>query len=206
MTATLQLEALKATRRLEEEGLLFPSAQLPLPLWSEWRGLDRETSLHSLRLSGYAMSLGRRLQLNAAELEAVRLGALVHDIGKLAIPASILNKPAALEAHEWEIVRQHPILGERMCAPIPALRSVLGIVRHHHERWDGSGYPDHLAGERIPLGARIVQLLDIFDALTSARPYKPAWSIAQSLGIMQQESDRRILDPRLFREFSRIVR
>ena len=202
MTATLQLEAIKATR----VEMWLPSAQLPLPLWSEWRGLDRETSRHSLRLAGYAVSLGRRLRLNAADLEAVRLGSLVHDIGKLAIPASILNKPAALEAHEWEIVRQHPILGERLCAPIRALQPALGIVRHHHERWDGSGYPDHLAGERIPLGARVVQLLDIFDALTSARPYKPAWSILQSLAIMQSESDRGILDPRLFREFSRIVR
>jgi putative two-component system response regulator len=184
--------------------LLPGAAQLPITLWQQLEQRDGETSGHCRRLSLYAVAMGEQLRLAESELGALRIGALVHDIGKLAIPASILQKRAALDAAERAIMQQHTILGERMCAPIAALRPAIAIVRHHHERWDGSGYPDHLAGEAIPLNARIVQLIDIFDALTSARPYKPAWSTAQAIAIMQREADRGWLDPRLFREFVRI--
>ena len=186
--------------------LLPGAAQFPVTLWQQLERQDDETSEHCLRLATYAVAMGHQLRLAESELEALRIGALIPEIGKLAIPAAILQKPAALDAAERAIMQQHTIVGERMCAPIAALRPALAIVRHHHERWDGSGYPDHLAGEAIPLTARIVQLLDIFDALTSARPYKPAWSQLQAIVIMQRETDRGWLDARLFREVSLIVR
>jgi putative two-component system response regulator len=202
MTGALELGVASETGA----GILLPAtAQPDQPAWHGWQRRDQDTARHCLRIADYALAMGRQLRLSTAELQALTLGASVHDIGKLAIPHSILHKPSPLNAQEWEIVRLHPVLGERMCAGVAALWPALPIVRHHHERWDGSGYPDHLAGECIPLGARIVQLLDVFDALISARPYKPAWSQAQAIATMQGECERGWLDPRLFREFSRIV-
>jgi len=180
--------------------------QISLTLHRQLDQKDRSTSGHCQRLSNYALAMGEQLRLSATELEALHIGGIVHDIGKLAVPDSILHKPAPLESHEWAVMRLHPIVGERLCACVAALRPALGIVRHHHERWDGSGYPDHLSGERIPLVARIVQIVDVFDALTSARPYKPAWSAAQALVTMQREAEHGWLDQRLFREFTRMMR
>jgi len=167
---------------------------------------DQGTSGHSRRLSHCALRLGVALRLSLPELQTLKIGGVVHDIGKLVVPDSILHKPAALTSSEWAIMRQHPILGEQLAARISSLRPALPIIRHHHERWDGTGYPDHLAGERIPLLARIVQIVDVFDALTTERPYKPAWTTAQALVAMQREADREWLDRRLFREFAKITR
>ncbi len=178
-----------------------PVSLLSLTLSSK----DGETKGHCERLAGRAVAMGRALQLTASEIAALELGGRVYDVGKLFIPDSILHKAAPLNHRERAIVNEHPILGERLCAPVTALAPALPIIRHHHERFDGSGYPDRLYGEQIPLVARITQIVDIFDALTTARPYKPAWSIAQSLATMQGEAERGWIDPRLLREFAALV-
>jgi putative two-component system response regulator len=145
------------------------------------------------------------LQLPDPDITALRLGGIVHDVGKLFIPDSILHKAAPLDGRERAIINEHPALGERLCAPLKALAPALPIIRHHHERFDGSGYPDHLAGEQIPLVARIVQIVDIFDALSTARPYKPAWTLEQSLRTMRAEAERGWIDRRLLREFATLI-
>lgn len=166
---------------------------------------DDETSGHCERLAGRAVGLGRALELPEAEIAALNLGGMVHDVGKLFIPDNILHKPAPLSGRERAIINEHPILGERLCAPVPSLAPALPIIRHHHERFDGSGYPDHLFGDQIPLVARITQIVDIFDALTTARPYKPAWSVDLSLRTMRSEAERGWIDARLLREFQNYI-
>ena len=161
---------------------------------------------HSDRLAEHAVQLGESLGLSADDLQELRLGCLLHDIGKVAVPDKILLKPARLNSEETEIVRQHPVTGEKICAPLECLRSILPLIRHHHERIDGSGYPDRLYGEEIPLKARILQVADVYDALTSDRPYRKALSSEEALGILHQEAMYGWLDASLVWRFSRIRR
>jgi putative nucleotidyltransferase with HDIG domain len=135
---------------------------------------DRGTGRHSAAVVGLAVALGDRLGLSRASLLELELAALLHDLGKLAIPAEILCKPAPLDAAEREIVQQHPVVGAEILRRIPGLEPVATIVRYHHERWDGQGYPDGLGGERIPLASRVVSVCDGFHAMTSDRPYRTA--------------------------------
>jgi putative two-component system response regulator len=132
---------------------------------------DPYTEGHCDRLSKYSVALGEKLGLPEDLRVALRRGGLIHDIGKLAVPESILLKPGPLTPEERKIMEQHTITGERICAPLRSFRHVLPIIRHHHEKWDGSGYPDGLKSEQIPLTARILQITDIYDALTTDRPY-----------------------------------
>ncbi len=162
---------------------------------------DTDTHGHCDRLSGYASRLGERLGLDPSTIHALRLGGVIHDIGKVAVPDAILNKPGPLTDEEWAIMRMHPIEGERICAGLNAFRRVLPIIRHHHERMDGSGYPDGLRGEEIPVSARILQMVDIYDALTTNRAYKPAMSTARALEIIQEEVHRGWRDPAIFEAF-----
>jgi putative two-component system response regulator len=120
----------------------------------------------------------------------LRRSGIVHDIGKVAVPESVLLKPGPLDAAERMIMEQHTIVGERICAPMKSFRSVLPIIRSHHEKQDGSGYPDHLKGEEIPLTARILQTVDIYDSLTTDRPYRKALSQEKALEIMWEETRR----------------
>jgi putative two-component system response regulator len=136
---------------------------------------------------------------------ALRRGGLIHDIGKLAVPERILLKPGPLDAEERRIMEQHTIIGERICAPLRSFRNVLPIIRHHHEKWDGSGYPDGLKGEAIPLTARILQITDIYDALTTTRPYRQALPVPDALAIMRAEAGRGWWDESLLNEFENSV-
>ncbi len=131
---------------------------------------DPYTEGHCDRLSKYSVALGEKLGLPEDLRVALRRGGLVHDIGKLAVPEHILLKPGPLTPEERKIMEQHTIAGERICAPLRSFRHVLPIIRHHHEKQDGSGYPDGLKGEKIPLTARILQITDIYDALSTDRP------------------------------------
>ncbi len=135
---------------------------------------DAYTAAHSRSLVRNAEAVARKLGLDEQEIENIRLGAIFHDIGKIAVPDRILNKPGPLTDAERREMEQHTVIGERILQPVEFLRDVLPIVRHEHERWDGKGYPDGLAGEEIPLGARIILVCDAYDAMTSDRPYRPA--------------------------------
>jgi putative two-component system response regulator len=166
---------------------------------------DSDTHGHCDRLSGHASQLGERLKLDPATIHALRLGGIMHDIGKVAVPDAILFKPGPLTDEEWAIMRMHTIEGERICSGLNSFRRVLPIIRHHHEKMDGSGYPDGLKGEEIPISARVLQMVDIFDALTTNRPYKPAMSTARALEIMKDEVDRGWRDSRVFAAFRDMV-
>lgn len=166
---------------------------------------DGETGDHCTRLAELAVRFGRALGLAPEQLLALRRGGVLHDIGKLGIPDRVLLKRGPLDDAEWTIMRTHPLIGDRLCASLRSLHLTAPIVRSHHERWDGSGYPDGLVGEQIPLLARVFQLCDIFDALTNARAYKPGMPTAAALEIMQGECDRGWRDPALMRTFRELV-
>ena len=133
---------------------------------------DNETGGHSNRVVAYMELLLDQMNIRGAELATLRRGALLHDVGKIGVPDNILRKPTALSEAEWAVMKRHPEFGSQIISGIPFLEDVARIVRHHHERWDGMGYPDGLKGERIPLGARIFAVGDSFDAMTSDRPYR----------------------------------
>ena len=169
-------------------------------------GKDPYTHGHCERLAEYSALLGEHIWLNKDQVTALRRAGVVHDVGKIAIPDSILLKPAKLTDAEWQLMREHPVIGERICSPLKSFRWVLPIIRQHHERLDGSGYPDGLRGEAISIGARVLQIVDVYDALTTVRPYKPAFSITDALQTMKQEVARGWWDPRIFEEFEKLIR
>jgi len=146
------------------------------------------TEEHSERVAWYALLVGERVGLPRRDCEILRVGALLHDIGKRAIPDAILLKPVPLTAAEFAVMKQHTILGEAMCVTAPGV--VRSIIRSHHERIDGSGYPDGLRGKSIPLLAQIIALVDSFDAMTSARPYRGAQSHGQAFQILRDDATR----------------
>jgi putative two-component system response regulator len=182
----------------EAETILFALAQAV-----EHR--DKYTGQHCERLAAYGMGLARALGLSKADQLTLFRGGYLHDIGKISIPDSILFKRGLLTDQEWEVMRQHTVRGEEICSPMKSLAPVLPIIRSHHERWDGTGYPDGLRGEEIPLLARILQVADIYDALTTSRPYKPAFSHDQAIAIMQEEARRGWRDPELVPLFAQIA-
>jgi putative two-component system response regulator len=167
---------------------------------------DPYTHGHCERLSEYSVRLAEAVGLSKDQITALRRAGVVHDIGKVAVPDAILLKPGRLTEEEWEVIRQHPVVGERICAPLKSFRLVLPIIRHHHEKFDGSGYPDGLQGKAIPVEARVLQIVDVFDALTTERPYKKAFSASDALQTMQEEVAKGWWDPQIFEEFDRLVR
>jgi putative two-component system response regulator len=169
-------------------------------------GKDPYTHGHCERLADFSARLGEHLGLPEEQIIALRRGGVVHDIGKIAVPDAILLKPARLSEDEWKLIREHPVVGERICAPLKSFRTVLPIIRHHHERFDGSGYPDGLRGESIPITARVLQIVDVYDALTTERPYKHAFSITEALQTMKEEVSRGWWDPVIFDQFERLAR
>src|SRR5687767_13505484 len=152
----------------------------------------------------YATALARALGMSAAEIQAVKTAALLHDIGKLAVPEHILAKPGPLTAEEFQKVRVHPQVGADIIAGVPFPYPVAPLILHHHERWDGRGYPAGLKGEDIPLGARILCLVDYYDALTSDRPYHKPMSEDAAEALIEQEADK-ALDPGVVRAFLGIL-
>jgi putative two-component system response regulator len=166
---------------------------------------DPYTYGHCERLSDYSVSLGKQVGLAKDQIVALRRAGVVHDIGKVAVPDAILLKPGRLTAEEWAVVRQHPIIGERICAPLKSFRPVLPIIRHHHEKYDGSGYPDGLRANEIPIAARILQIVDVFDALTTERPYKKALPAADAFQTMREEVSKGWWDPDIFHLFEQLV-
>jgi diguanylate cyclase (GGDEF)-like protein len=162
---------------------------------------DVETHDHSLRVVRWAIDLGQRLHLSGAELAALKQGAYLHDLGKLVVPDRVLLKPGPLDAEEWALMQTHVMAGHRLASTLEFLDpQVLEVIRAHHERWDGQGYPDRLVGQQIPLLARIYAVVDVFDALTSRRPYKEPWTADQALAEIRLQSGRQF-DPAVVRAF-----
>jgi putative two-component system response regulator len=162
---------------------------------------DPYTEGHCERLAQHASSMGRHLGLEEESIVALRRGGYLHDLGKIAVPDEILKKGTNLTPAEWRIMKQHPITGENICKPLKSLRLVLPIIRSHHEHSDGSGYPDGLYRTEIPLLARILQVVDVYDALRTARPYKPALTHEQAATTMTEEARTGLWDEELVKEF-----
>jgi putative two-component system response regulator len=166
---------------------------------------DPYTEGHCERLAKYAVGLGGILGLPEEDLSALRRGGYLHDLGKVAVPDAILLKPGPLTAAEREVMRTHPVVGGEICRPLHSLQAVVPIIRHHHERQDGSGYPDGLRGETIPQTARILQVVDVFDALTTDRPYRRALAQATALEALEIEACSGWWDPRIVEAFRQMV-
>jgi len=166
---------------------------------------DPYTRGHCDRLAEMSSRLGEKLRMNEEEITALRRAGIVHDVGKIIVPDAILLKPGPLSTEEITVMRKHPVVGERICAPLKSMRLVLPIIRHHHEKRDGSGYPDGLSGEAIPLPARILQLADVYDALTTDRPYRTAISPEAALALMDEESGLGWWDEDLFAAFREMI-
>lgn len=166
---------------------------------------DAYTAGHNYRVAMYALKLGEELGLSLSQLRAIAQGGLVHDIGKLAIPDGILNKPGKLSEEERVIIEAHPVSGYDMCKRLGFMIDELAVIRSHHEKWNGSGYPDRLSGEDIPLVARITAVADVYDALTSSRSYRKAMSHEEAMDILLRESGRHF-DPRCIAAWERLVK
>src|SRR6202049_916909 len=194
---------LKLKQRTDEleraESVLFSLAR-------SIEGKDPYTHGHCERLSDYSARLGKHLGLCEDEITALRRAGIVHDVGKIAVPDAILLKPDRLTPDEWTIMREHSVVGERICAPLKSFRFVLPIIRHHHEKLDGSGYPDGLRGDSIPVTARVLQIVDVYDALTTERPYKKVFSITDALQTIKEEVSKGWWDPQIFDQFELLVR
>jgi putative two-component system response regulator len=167
---------------------------------------DPYTHGHCERLAEMSARMGERLGVPEEQIKALRRAGVVHDIGKVAVADSILLKPGPLTADETKVMQKHPVVGERICAPLKTFRLVLPIIRHHHEKHNGSGYPDGLSGDEIPLTARILQLSDVYDALTTDRPYKVAFTPEVALDLMEEEAERGWWDRGLFEAFREMIR
>ena len=166
---------------------------------------DPDTGGHCERLVTHGKAFGDYLGLSRPEVRDLMWGAYLHDIGKVGIPDAVLLKRGKLTADEWQIMRQHVLIGEQICLPLRTMRGVVPIIRHHHERWDGSGYPDGLSGHEIPYIAQVFQVIDIYDALTSERPYKKAFSPEEALKMMKDETLKGWRNPELIEQFSLFI-
>lgn len=192
-------------RAKDSEAELRQNYDLTLEAWArvlEYR--DRETEGHSRRLVKLSVQLGSALGLRDEELVHLRRGALIHDIGKLAIPDEILLKPEALNDDERKLIQQHPVYARRMLADISFLRPAISVAYSHHERWDGQGYPEGLKGEEIPLLARLFAVVDTWDALRSERVYRPAWSAEKTVEYLKENSGTKY-DPHVVDVFLKLV-
>jgi putative nucleotidyltransferase with HDIG domain len=173
--------------------------------WSRALDLrDKETEGHTLRVTGEAIRLARSLGVRADDLGHIRRGALLHDIGKIGVPDSILLKPGPLTEAEWAVMRRHPIIAYEMLSPIPYLHPALDIPYCHHEKWNGTGYPRGLRGEQIPLAARIFTVVDVWDALSSERPYRSAWHQDAARKHLQDQRGEHF-DPRVVEAFLQLL-
>ena len=181
-----RVRSLIRLKRLTDE--LESAESLFLTLGRVIEARDPYTEGHCERLADFATALGAQFNLERAELDALYRGAFLHDIGKVGIPDRVMLKKGKLTRREYNLMKQHPVIGDNLCRTVRSLESVRPIVRHHHERLDGKGYPDGLAGDQIPLLARIVSVVDVFDALTTDRPYRKAVKVEAAYRIMREDA------------------
>ena len=167
---------------------------------------DTYTAGHCDRLARYALAVGEALKVDPGMLKSLRLGGYLHDLGKIAVPDGILLKPGPLDSAERARIRLHPGAGADLVLGLKSLEDVRPIMKYHHERWNGTGYPDGLSGEGIPLGARIIAVVDVYDALHTERPYKPALSHAEAVSILERETEAGYWDPQVVAAFLGVMR
>nr|WP_255527250.1 HD domain-containing phosphohydrolase [Oculatella sp. LEGE 06141] len=198
-----RVKSLIRQKRLNED--LDHAEQVLFSIARTVESRDPNTGDHCERLVVRSKTFGEFLNLSRLEIRNLMWGGYLHDIGKVGIPDAVLLKQGKLTPDEWDVMRQHVVIGEQICQPLRTMRGVVPIIRHHHERWDGSGYPDGLMGNDIPYLAQIFQVIDIYDALTSDRPYKCAFSAEESLEIMAEEVKRGWRNPELIEQFTQFI-
>ncbi len=167
---------------------------------------DRYTLGHADRVARYAVTLGRALGMDAEKIELLRKGGILHDIGKLGVPDAILQKEGPLDVNEWEVMRRHPTIGCEICQRLKGMKDVIPVIRHHHERLDGTGYPDGLKAHMIPDIVRVVNIVDIYDALTTRRSYKEAFPAAKAFRILWEEVERGWWDGDILKVWENMIR
>lgn len=193
-----RVRSLVRTKRLNDQ--LVNVENIILALATAIEAKDPYTEGHVDRVASYALILGRETGLAPWELQLLRKAAILHDVGKIGVNESVLLKPGSLSADEFNHMKSHTVIGERICRPLQQDRLILEVIRHHHERYDGKGYPDGLAGEGIPIAARIMAVVDAYDALTSDRPYRKRLSQEQAVQILKQEAGKQF-DPKIAMAF-----
>lgn len=204
--AAIAIDNAQLFERLQRSNLELGLAyEATIAGWSRAMDLrDKETRSHTERVTDLTLKLARHLDLSESEMIHIRRGALLHDIGKIGVPDDILHKPDKLTDAEWEIMRQHPSYAYEMLTAIEYLKPALDIPYYHHEKWDGTGYPQGLKGEQISLVARIFAVVDVWDALTSNRPYRAAWTKEQALEYIKEQSGKHF-DPQVVRTFLMLI-
>lgn len=194
-----RVHALGQVKRLNDD--LDHAEAVVLSLARAVEAKDHTTGDHCDRLIKLSQEFGGFLGLDEKNIRTLERASILHDVGKIGVSDSILLKPDKLNEDEWEIMRQHPILGEEICHPLRSLQDVCPIIRHHHEKWNGIGYPDGLVGDSIPYLARVFQIIDAFDALMSERPYKRAFSVEEAIKTLKEETEIGYWDPNLVEKF-----
>jgi len=194
-----RVRALGRVKRLNDD--LEHAEAVVLSLARAVEAKDETTANHCDRLIRLTDDFGKFLGLDEKARKTLMRASIIHDVGKIGIPDSILVKPGKLTEKEWEIMRTHPILGEEICHPLRTLKDVCPLVRHHHERWNGTGYPDGLVGDSIPYLARVFQIADAFDAMMRKRPYKRAFTLEETKSTLAEETGRGMWDPSLIKKF-----
>ena len=198
-----RVKALGKVKRLNDE--LDHAEDVVMSFARAVEAKDGTTGDHCDRLMKMTEAFGKELGLDDHMLLSLQRASILHDVGKIGIPDSILLKPGKLTDEEWEIMKSHPAIGEEICKPLKSLRDVLPVIRHHHEKWNGSGYPDGLVGEKIPFLARVFQIIDAYDAMTSKRHYKKAFTTEFTLDLLKAETDKGLWDPELIKKFTKFI-
>jgi putative two-component system response regulator len=198
-----RVQSLVRQKRLNED--LDHAEQVLFSIARAIESRDPNTGDHCERLSQLGKAFGEYLCLSRTALRDLMWGGYLHDIGKVGIPDGVLLKCGKLTEDEWKTMMQHVLIGERICQPLRTMRGVIPIIRHHHERWDGSGYPDGLKQEEIPYLAQVFQIIDIYDALTSERPYKVAFTPTEAIAILKAEVEKGWRNPKLVEQFQEFI-
>ncbi|MBE8988241.1 HD domain-containing phosphohydrolase [Nostoc sp. LEGE 12450] len=199
-----RVKSLVRQKRLNED--LDHAEQVLFSIAMSIESRDPNTGNHCERLVKLGQLFGEYLNLSRYQIRDLMWGGYLHDIGKVGIPDAVLLKKDQLTAKDWEVMKQHVLIGEKICQPLRSMRGVIPIIRHHHERWDGSGYPDALKGDDIPYLAQVFQLIDIYDALSSERPYKIAFTTEEALSVMLEEANSGWRNPKLMQQFAEFIR
>jgi cyclic di-GMP phosphodiesterase len=199
-----RVHALGQVKRLNDD--LDHAESVVLSLARAVEAKDTTTGDHCDRLIRLSKAFGEFLGLDPRSISVLERASILHDVGKIGIPDAILLKPGKLTEDEWDIMRTHPVLGVEICHPLKSLSDVCPIIRHHHEKWSGFGYPDGIVGDSIPYLARVFQVLDAFDAMTTERPYKHAFTVEETIETLCDERDRGFWDPELIQKFVDFVK